>query len=120
MYLLLQYQYTGAQALSFAAFGVGSGPINMDDVQCNGDEPGLLNCTYNPNHNCVHFEDASVRCVAAECNETDIRLVGGSNDNEGRVEVCINGYWGTVCDDFWGAPDAAVVCNQLGIDGGEY
>ena len=116
MYVLLQYQYTGAQALSFAAFGVGSGPINMDDVQCNGDEPGLLNCTYNPTHNCVHFEDASVRCAAAECNETDIRLVGGSNYTEGRVEVCVGGRWGTVCDDFWGVTDARVVCRQLGYD----
>ena len=105
----------GAQALTFAHFGVGSGPINMDDVQCIGNETALINCSYNPTHNCIHFEDASVRCAEAECNETDVRLVGGSNITEGRVEVCLGGQWGTVCDDLWGVTDARVVCRQLGF-----
>lgn len=48
------------------------------------------------------------------CNNGDIRLVGGTNALEGRVEVCDDHAWGTVCDDFWGSVDASVACAQLG------
>lgn len=43
-----------------------------------------------------------------------MRLAGGQLANEGRVEVCFGGVWGTICDDQWNAPDAMVVCRQLG------
>lgn len=48
------------------------------------------------------------------CDDGDIRLQDGSTPNEGRVEICYNNHWGTICDDFWDSNDAAVVCRQLG------
>ena len=51
------------------------------------------------------------------CNDGGIRLVGGTRPHEGRVEVCLNSRWGTVCDDAWGNVDASVACRQLGYSG---
>lgn len=44
-----------------------------------------------------------------------IRLVGGVNNNEGRVEICRRNEFGTVCDQMWDRIDASIVCRQLGL-----
>ena len=51
------------------------------------------------------------------CNTGDVRLTGGSNEYEGRVEICMNGVWGSVCDSGWGDTDAYAVCKQLQYSG---
>lgn len=43
--------------------------------------------------------------------------MGGSNSLEGRVELCYDGVWGTVCDELWGSEEVAVTCRQLGYSG---
>lgn len=50
------------------------------------------------------------------CYENDIRLVGGTSPQEGRVEVCYGGAWGTVTDFDFNIADARVVCRQLGYN----
>ena len=49
------------------------------------------------------------------CTHGEVRLNGGLNLLEGRVEVCVNNTWGTVCDDGWDVYGARVLCRQLGF-----
>lgn len=48
-----------------------------------------------------------------ECDNGDVRLAGGSSSIRGRVEMCYEGVWGTVCSNNWDQKDANVVCRQL-------
>ena len=122
----------GAEALGQATFGEGTGRIWLGGVQCMENETSLLNCS-SVSSTCTHAQDAGVRCpqgtlcsstmrlksnflqIFIGCNEGDVRLLEGSSELEGQVEICLNNIWGTVCDSGWDSNDARVVCRQLGF-----
>ena len=54
--------------------------------------------------------------IGTDYKNGDIRLVGGSYSWQGRVEIYLNGKWGTITDDYTDKMDAHVVCRQLGYD----
>ena len=125
-------------------------PFHIVDINCTGSERTVWDCPMNHLthiHSCRQTRDASVRCqgmfiqkliartgiknnghqnkdhglMTSNCTTGNVRLVGGTNTHEGRVEVCINRVWGTVCYanrrysyNYWSQEDGAVVCRQLG------
>ena len=75
-----------------------------------------------------------MRCVAAKCQDGDVRIGIGNFTNfyttisdredyyfikdelaRGRIEVCIGERYGTVCDSQWNNQDASVFCSTLGF-----
>ena len=55
--------------------------------------------------------------VPEDCTDGDVRLADKLSKGEGRVEICYNGIWGSVCDSSaWSYTEAAVVCRQLGYN----
>ncbi|KAI5624569.1 lysyl oxidase-like 2A isoform X1, partial [Silurus asotus] len=111
---------TAKEALTGARMGQGMGPVHMNEVGCSGFEKSLTECYFNKEAlGCSHEEDAAVKCNIPDMGfHNRLRLSGGRNPYEGRVEVLAerNGsmVWGTVCSDSWGIMEAMVVCRQLG------
>ena len=134
--LLGLFLYADSTAYSSAHFGQNSAVIiALDDVACTVYESRLIDCPYDSHiADCTHSEDAGVQCVPSEllrhryvnfclwhstyltgCSHGSIRLRDSTGSMNGRVEVCLNGDWGTVCHDRWSTVDSNIACRQLGF-----
>ena len=51
----------------------------------------------------------------ATCMDGDVKLVGGTSDSDGRLEVCFDQRWTTVDGYGWTDSDTKVACRQLGL-----
>ena len=63
---------------------------------------------------CKHIPESST--PMADCADGELRLVDGIDaTNGGRLEICFNSAWGTICGDRFNQTEAAVACGQLGF-----
>lgn len=109
----------GAVAVSRRFFGESGLDTIISNVQCTGNEAELVDCNSSTMLCSSQQRDAGVVCqaittVSDNCSDGDVRLVNGSNVLEGRVEMCLNNAWGTVCDTFFSEDLADIICNQTG------
>ena len=47
------------------------------------------------------------------CHQSALRLADGNTFDSGRVEICHDNIWGTICDDYFGNTEAQVACKEI-------
>uniref|UniRef100_A0A8C1S001 SRCR domain-containing protein n=1 Tax=Cyprinus carpio TaxID=7962 RepID=A0A8C1S001_CYPCA len=98
------------QVLGAAAFDKGDTQMWTQEIQCRGNESFIRLCPTSQYIQCSQENNVGLICSDFET----VRLVNGNSPCRGRVEVHHDGQWGTVCDQYWGIDDAAVVCKEVG------
>ncbi|XP_065835352.1 CD5 antigen-like isoform X3 [Oscarella lobularis] len=91
----------------------------MTHVDCTGYEPTIEDCLFpgwGQIDSCLDTSQSATATCRVSDDEARVRLVDGTSPNEGRVEVYVDGEWGTICgDSSWDINSADVVCHQVGF-----
>ena len=120
-YLFAGSQYYYVQLRDDAHYS----PSLLKYVYCVGNEDMLLDCTYSKvsSSQSLHryYSIAAVLCQGSatqlnntnECISGEVQLANSSNNIEGRVEICTEGIWVSVCYRNWGIEETHAFCKQL-------
>ncbi len=73
-------------------------------VICKGWDENIIDCYSVYYFNLIEVKDS--------CEDGQIRLVDGTKPSEGRLEICLNNLWGSVCSVEWTVLDANIVANN--------
>ncbi|XP_071128570.1 scavenger receptor cysteine-rich domain-containing protein DMBT1-like isoform X5 [Mytilus edulis] len=114
--------YSVGISVKNAGYGSSTGPILLDNVQCQGSESNIYDCVHEGwgNSNCGHAEDAGVICGTERVTrQAKIELVGGKSQKEGRVEMIYGGVRGTLCSQQFDDTKATIICKMLKFSAGK-
>ena len=67
---------------------------------------------YSISHHCIAIGEYITH---SNCSDGEIRLAGKVTTTSGRLEICYNKVWGTVCSRGWELKDSYVACRELGF-----
>ena len=82
------------------------------DMSCSNTAQSVTDCIYSYTYPCNNY---TVECQVEGSGH--IRLAGGKNSSEGRVEIFHSKRWRTLCSNYFTINDGFVVCHQLGFSG---
>ena len=140
MYTHTHTLLVGAAVVTNGLFGSSLNYSLFDNITCseNAIESSLTSCTlYSTDCLPLCPNNIAIRCFSklvcgyiispqrnhssrtlldpGNCEEEGaVQLADGAIDQEGRVEVCHDGVWGSICDEGWDKTDAYIICQQLG------
>ena len=117
---------TMGRVMNASEFGISPIGIVLSDLKCSGDSgEQIIDCSFGDFgrqvgvlQGCSSAMDVAGVVCSRECDDGNVRLVGGSY-YEGRVEVCQNNRWRTICDIGWDDLDAAIACRSVQFYGGK-